>query len=165
MLIRPPSLTSGSESLPFTQVHPSVKLTWGIVSIAYGVSMASRILAVNEVRVHSAHRFSSCKQIELIQLLTEEMDESCGVAQDAAPPRDQSKRSDEIVVEILLQVIRCTYFVKEYCGDRRFGMHGYIQRSKRRVVNGVYLGSRLLRDMAPIVERLHRGSLEIASQS
>jgi hypothetical protein len=51
------------------------------------------------------------------------MDESCKVAQDAALLRDQSKRSDEIVVKILTQVIQCTYFVKEYCSQPSFRMH------------------------------------------
>ena len=59
----------------------------------------------------------------LIQHLIGEMDESCNVAQDAAPLRDESKRSGEIVVKILMQVIQCTYFVKEYCSEWLFGMH------------------------------------------
>jgi hypothetical protein len=59
----------------------------------------------------------------LIQRLIEEMDESCKAAQDAAPLRDQSQRSREIVVKILIQVIQCSYFVKEYCSERSFGMH------------------------------------------
>ena len=59
----------------------------------------------------------------LIQQLIGEMDESCKAAQDAAPLRDQSQRSGEIVVKILTQVIQCTYFVKEYCAERSFGMH------------------------------------------
>ena len=59
----------------------------------------------------------------LIQQLIGEMDESCKAAQDAALLRDQSKRSGEIVVKILTQVIQCTYFAKGYCGERSFGMH------------------------------------------
>ena len=56
------------------------------------------------------------------------MDESCKAAQDAAPLRDQSQRSREIVVKVLIQVIQCSYFVKEYCGERSFGMHENIPR-------------------------------------
>ena len=74
-------------------------------------------------------------------------------------PRDQSKLSDEIVVKILLQVVQCTYSVKEYCGDRRFGVHEYIQRSKR-LVNSVCLGSRLLRDMTSIVGQQAKDYIE-----
>ena len=58
----------------------------------------------------------------LVQQLIGEMDETCKAAQDAAPLRDQSQRSGEIVVKILIQVIQCTYFVKEYCSERSFGM-------------------------------------------
>ena len=58
----------------------------------------------------------------LIQQLIGEMDESCKAAQDAAPLRDQSQRSGEIVVKILIQIIQCSYFVKEYCSVRSFGM-------------------------------------------
>jgi hypothetical protein len=58
-----------------------------------------------------------------MQKLVGEMDESCKVAQDAAPLRDQSQRSNDIVLKILLQVVQCTYFVKEYCSERRFGMY------------------------------------------
>jgi hypothetical protein len=57
----------------------------------------------------------------LIQQLIGEMDESCKVAQEAEPLRDQSQRSNEIVVEILIQIIQCTYFVKGYCSERSFG--------------------------------------------
>ena len=59
----------------------------------------------------------------LIQRLIGEMDESCRAAQDATPLRDQSQRSGEIVIKILIQVIQCSYFVKEYCSDPSFGMH------------------------------------------
>ena len=59
----------------------------------------------------------------LVQQLIGEMDETCKAAQDAAPLRDQSQRSGEIFVKILIQVIQCTYFVKEYCSERSFGMH------------------------------------------
>ena len=59
----------------------------------------------------------------LIQQLIGEMDESCKAAQDAAPLRNQSQRSGEIVVKILIQVIQCSYFVKEHCSERSFGMH------------------------------------------
>ena len=59
----------------------------------------------------------------LIQQLIGEMDESCKAAQDSASLRDQSQRSGEIVAKILIQVIQCTYFVKEYCSERSFGMH------------------------------------------
>jgi len=59
----------------------------------------------------------------LIQQLIGEMDESCKAAQDAAPLKNQSQRSGEIVVKILIQVIQCTYFVKGYCSKRSFGMH------------------------------------------
>ena len=62
----------------------------------------------------------------LIQQLIGEMDESCKAAQDAAPLRDQSRRSGEIVVKILIQVIQCSYFVKEHCSERSFGMHDNI---------------------------------------
>ena len=55
--------------------------------------------------------------------LVGEMDESCKAAMEAAPLRDQSGRSKEIVVKILLQVIQCTYFVKEYCSERSFGTY------------------------------------------
>jgi hypothetical protein len=58
----------------------------------------------------------------LIQQLIGEMDESCKAAQDAELLRDQSQRSNEIVVKILMQIIQCTYFVKEYCSERSFGM-------------------------------------------
>ena len=58
----------------------------------------------------------------LIQQLIGEMDESCKAAQDAAPLGEQSQRSGDIVVKILIQVIQCTYFVKEYCSERSFGM-------------------------------------------
>ena len=58
---------------------------------------------------------------DIIRQLIEEMDESCKAATEAAPLRDQSGRSNEIVVKILLQVIQCTYFVKEYCSERSFG--------------------------------------------
>ena len=58
----------------------------------------------------------------LIQQLIGEMDESCKAAQDAAPLRDHSQRSGEIVVKILIQIIQCSYFVKEYCSERSFGM-------------------------------------------
>ena len=58
---------------------------------------------------------------DTIRQLIEEMDESCKAATEAAPLRDQSGRSNEIVVKILLQVIHCTYFVKEYCNERPFG--------------------------------------------
>ena len=60
----------------------------------------------------------------LIQQLIGEMDESCKAAQDAAPLRDHSKRSGEIVIKILTQVIQCTYFVKGYCSERSFGKRG-----------------------------------------
>ena len=53
----------------------------------------------------------------LIQQLIGEMDESCKAAQD------QSQRSGEIVVKILIQIIQCSYFVKGYCSERSFGMH------------------------------------------
>ena len=57
----------------------------------------------------------------LVQQLIGEMDKSCKAAEDAAATlRDHS---GEIVVKILIQVIQCTYFVKEYCGERLFGMH------------------------------------------
>ena len=46
------------------------------------------------------------------------MDESCKVAQDATPLRDRLQRSNDIVIKILLQVVQCTYFVKEYCSER-----------------------------------------------
>ena len=59
----------------------------------------------------------------LIQQLVEEMDESCKAAHDAAPMRNQSRRSDDIVVKILFQIIECTYFVKEFCSERCFGMY------------------------------------------
>ena len=57
----------------------------------------------------------------LIQQLIGEMDESCKAAQEAELLRDQSQRSNEIVVEILIQIIQCTYFVKGYCSERSFG--------------------------------------------
>ena len=57
----------------------------------------------------------------LIQQLIGEMDESCKVAQEAESLRDQSQRSSEIVVKILIQIIQCTYFVKGYCSERSFG--------------------------------------------
>ena len=60
---------------------------------------------------------------DTIRQLVEEMDESCKAATEAAPLRDQSGRSNEIVVKILLQVIQCTYFVKEYCSERSFGTY------------------------------------------
>ena len=82
------------------------------------------------------------------------MDESCKAAQDAAPLRDQSKRSGEIVVKILTQVIQCTYFVKEYCSERSFGMHEkYIHSNVLSSVNYVYLGVRLLRDTTSLVDQ------------
>jgi hypothetical protein len=59
-----------------------------------------------------------------MQQLIEEMDESCKAAKEAAPLRDQSQRTNEIVVKILLQVVQCTYFVKEYCSERSFGVYG-----------------------------------------
>ena len=80
------------------------------------------------------------------------MDESCKVAQDAAPLRDQSQRSNDIVLKILLQVVQCTYFVKEYCSERRFGMYECTpSRSKK--AKSVYAGGRLLRDMTSLVEK------------
>ena len=51
------------------------------------------------------------------------MDESCKIAQDAAQLRNQSQRSNEVVLDILQQIVECAYFVKEYCGERRFGMY------------------------------------------
>ena len=59
---------------------------------------------------------------DTVRQLIEEMDESCKAAAEAAPLRDHSGRTNEIVVKILLQVIQCTYFVKEYCSERSFGM-------------------------------------------
>ena len=59
---------------------------------------------------------------DTIRQLVEEMDESCKAAKEAAPLRDRSSHSDEVVVKIILQIIQCTYFVKEYCSERSFGM-------------------------------------------
>ena len=70
---------------------------------------------------------------DTIRQLVEEMDESCKAATEAAPLRGQSGRSNEIVVKILLQVIQCTYFVKEYCSERSFGM--YVKPLRGCVVN------------------------------
>ena len=80
------------------------------------------------------------------------MDESCKMAQDATPLRDRSQRSNDIVIKILLQVIQCTYFVKEYCGERRFGMYGCTSRGSKKA-ESVYSGGRLLRDMTSLVEK------------
>ena len=88
----------------------------------------------------------------LIQELIGEMDESCKVAQDATPLRDRLQRSNDIVIKILLQIVQCTYFVKEYCSERRFGMYACTSSGSRKA-NSVYAGSRLLRDMASIVEK------------
>ena len=79
------------------------------------------------------------------------MDESCKVAQDAAPLRDQSQRSNDIVLKILLQVVQCTYFVKEYCSERRFSMYKCTSRGFE--AKSVYAGGRLLRDMTSLVEK------------
>lgn len=54
------------------------------------------------------------------------MDESCKVAQDAASLRGQSPRAGEVVVKILVQLVQCTYFVKEYCSKRSFGMNNAV---------------------------------------
>ena len=64
----------------------------------------------------------------LIQELVGEMDESCEVAQDAAQLRNQSQRSNNVVLKILQQVVECTHFVKEYCSERRFGMYDCTSR-------------------------------------
>ena len=87
----------------------------------------------------------------LIQQLIGEMDESCKAAQDAAPLRDQSQRSGEIVVQILTQIIQCTYFVKEYCSERSFGMRE--NTSILSSVDCIYLGGRLLRDTTSLVDQ------------
>jgi len=55
------------------EIHPIVKLAWGVVSVAYSVV-----------------KLQSDRDI-LIQKLVGEMDESCKVAQDAAPLRDRSQ--------------------------------------------------------------------------
>jgi hypothetical protein len=82
------------------------------------------------------------------------MDESCKVAQDAAPLRDQSQRSDKIITKILIQVIQCTYFVKEYCSERSFGMHENISiQTSLSSVDYVQQGGRLLRDTASLVDQ------------
>ena len=72
--------------------------------------------------------------------------------QDAAPLRDRSQRSDEIVGKILLQVIQCTYFVKEYCSERSFGMHVACAKLLASV-EGVFSGGRLLRDFTSFVDQ------------
>ena len=74
------------------------------------------------------------------------------MAQDAAPLRDQSQRSNDIVLKILLQVVQCTYFVKEYCSERRFGMYECTSRGSEKA-DSVYAGGRLLRDMTSLVEK------------
>ena len=74
------------------------------------------------------------------------------MAQDAAPLRNQSQRSNDIVLKILLQVVQCTYFVKEYCSERRFGMYERISRGYKKA-NRAYAGGRLLRDMTSLVEK------------
>jgi hypothetical protein len=88
----------------------------------------------------------------LIQKLVGEMDESCKVAQDAASLRDHSQRSNDIVLKILQQVVQCTYFVKEYCSKRCFGMYECTSRGSKKAKND-YTGGRLLRDMTSLVEK------------
>jgi len=87
-----------------------------------------------------------------MQQLVEKMDESCKVVEDAASLRDRSQRSDEIIGKILLQVIQCTYFIREYCGQRSFGMH-VVCVELLAFVEGVFSGGRLLRDLAPLVDK------------
>ena len=53
-------------------------------------------------------------------------------------------RADDIVIEILLQFIHCTYFVEEYCSERRFGM--YANSEVLLFFNGFASGNRILRD-------------------
>jgi len=59
------------------------------------------------------------------------------VAHDAAPLRVHSQRSNDIVLKILLQVVQCTYFVKEYCSERRFGMYECTSRGLIVVYEGL----------------------------
>jgi len=80
------------------------------------------------------------------------MDESCKVAQDATPLRDRLQRSNDIVLKILLQVVQCTYFVKEYCSERRFGMYECTNRDSKKA-KSAHAGGRLLRDMTSLVEK------------
>ena len=107
------------------QVHPVVRLAWGVVSVAYKVSTPNESKVIFEPQFNLTHKVVKLQtdRDALIQQLVEEMDESCKVAQDAAPMRDHSRRSDDIVTKILLQIIQCTYFVKEYCSERCFGMY------------------------------------------
>ena len=94
-----------------------------------------------------------------MQKLVGEMDEGCKVAQDAAPLRDQSQRSNDIVLKILLQVVQCTYFVKEYCSERRFGMYECTSRVLLSFMR-VYLGGRLLRDMTSLADQQAKDYIE-----
>ena len=80
------------------------------------------------------------------------MDESCKVAQDAAPMRDQSRRSEDIVTKILLQVIQCTYFVKDIAASGVsvcMDTHSDVLLS----FNGVASGGRVLRDMVSLTDQ------------
>jgi len=87
-----------------------------------------------------------------IQQLMGEMDESCKVAKDAASLRDRSQHSDEIVGKILLQILQCTYFVKEYCSERSFGMHVACAKLLASV-EGVFSGGRLLRNFTSFADQ------------
>ena len=110
--------------------------------MAYTVSIPNENQAIIEPRIDFTPKVVKLQadRDALIQQLVGEMDESCKVAQDAAPLRGQSRRSGDIVTKILLQVVQCTYFVKEYCSERGFGMHGYIFMSCYRLTASIQAG-------------------------
>jgi hypothetical protein len=59
---------------------------------------------------------------EIVRKLIDEMDEACKSAMEAKSLRKGSERTNEIVIQILRQVMECTFFVKGYCSVRPFGL-------------------------------------------
>ena len=91
-----------------------VKLAWGVVLVAYKVR--TQIENYGNQRACRLIPYEGCQATDGTGLPHTTVNcESWKVAQDAVPLRDQSQRSGEIVIRILIQVIQCTYFVKEYC--------------------------------------------------
>ena len=89
------------------QVHPLVKLGWGVVLVAYKVR--TRIENYGDQRACRLIPYEGCQATDETGLPRTTVNrESWKAVQDAAPLRDQSQRSSEIVVKILIRVIQST---------------------------------------------------------